>query len=100
MIANIANHIPENKLKNVCSQHGLTYLGLFGSYARQDHKIDSDVDILIDYPAPKSFFELSGIKSDMENLFDRNVDLVLRRNVKPMLEPYIKRDLITIYEKN
>lgn len=100
MITKTTHHIPENKLKDICSQHNLTYLGLFGSYTRQDHRPNSDVDVLIDYSIPKSFFELSGIKSDIENLFNRNVDLVLKRNIKPILTPYIKRDLVTIYEKN
>lgn len=100
MISKDTRHLPEKELKTICSQHGLTYLGLFGSYARKDNQPGSDVDLLIDYPAVKSFFELSGIKSDMENLLRKNVDLVLRQNIKPIIRPYIERDLITIYEQN
>jgi len=33
-------------LTRICEQSDVAYLGVFGSYARGDHRLDSDIDLL------------------------------------------------------
>lgn len=73
------------------------YLGIFGSQARGEAKPSSDVDILVDFDQPKSFFQLARIKEKLEKVFNNRVDLVLRTNIKEQLKPHIMHDLITLY---
>ena len=85
---------------NMYQQQGLTYVGLFGSVARGEEKVSSDVDVLIDFNGPKTFFDLADIQFYLERTLGEKVDLVTRKNIKPILKPYIENDLITVYEQN
>ncbi len=78
-------------------QEGLSFVGIFGSQARGEAKVDSDIDILIDYPSPKSFFELARIQIKLEERLNTKVDLVTRQSVKPALRENIEHDLIAVY---
>ena len=88
------------KLEDFCQNQALTYLGVFGSYARGEARKDSDVDILIDYQEPKSLFTLGRIALDLESMTGKKVNLVKRTHIKPILKPYILQDLITLYGQN
>ncbi len=81
-------------------RQGISYLGLFGSAARGEEKTHSDIDVLIDFNRKKTLFDLADIQLYLEATLGRKVDLVTRKNIKPVLKPYIDQDLITIYEQN
>ena len=72
---------------------------MFGSQSRTDAKIDSDVDLLVEFDQTKSLFELSHLKSALETLFKREVDITLRNNIKETIRPFIINDLNTLYDK-
>ena len=88
------------KLENICETNDILYLGLFGSYAVGKGHEDSDVDLLVDFSEPKSLLEEGRVLIELQNLFNREVDLVSRKNIKPTLKPFIDKQLITLYEEN
>ena len=92
--------IPHHQLNTLCKKNAITFLGLFGSYARNEATQDSDIDLLVDFNQTKSLFELARIKFSLEKIFNNEVDLVLRNSLKEKLKPYILKDLQTLYEKN
>ena len=55
---------------------GVRRLGLFGSFARGEQKISSDLDFVVEL-APKTFDAYMGLKNFLEELFGCRVDLVL-----------------------
>jgi predicted nucleotidyltransferase/plasmid maintenance system antidote protein VapI len=73
---------------------------LFGSYAREDHDIDSDIDILVHVPDKKSFtlFDLAEIKYQLEKLIPAKVDVVMQGAINPEILKRITPELILIYE--
>ena len=75
---------------------------LFGSYARGDHDIDSDIDIIVHVPAKKSFtlFDLAEIKHQLEKLIPGKIDVVMQNAVTPEILKRITPELILIYEKS
>lgn len=75
---------------------------LFGSYARAEHHIDSDIDILVHVPDKKSFtlFDLAEIKYQLEKLIPVKVDVVMQGAVNPEILKRITPELILIYEKS
>lgn len=88
-----------DKFKTVCNKQNITFLGIFGSQARGEATEQSDIDVLVDFNETKSFFELSHVQDELQNIFGSKVDLVLRTHIKEDLKPSILKDLITIYEK-
>lgn len=68
-------------------------LALFGSYARNEAREDSDLDFLVEFDV-KSFDHYMGLKELLESLFGRPVDLVLKGSIKPRLRERILREAI------
>lgn len=87
------------QLKRICEQNDVLYLGLFGSYARNEEHPGSDIDLLVEYAKPVGYLTHAKVENILEDFFDRPVDLVFRKSIKPRLKPYILQDLKTIYEK-
>ncbi len=87
------------QLVEICKQNNIEYLGLFGSYARGENTVNSDIDLLVKFSETKSLFELSGIERRLEQILGNKVDLVIKDNIKPRIQPYIYQDLKPIYEK-
>jgi predicted nucleotidyltransferase/plasmid maintenance system antidote protein VapI len=75
---------------------------LFGSYAREEHNMESDIDILVQVPDKKSFtlFDIAEIKHQLEKLIPMKVDVVMHSAVKPEILKRITPELILIYEKS
>lgn len=90
----------KNQIQQYCKDNQISYLGLFGSHARNEQTPQSDIDLLVDYKQPKSLFTLGKILCDLEEMLGKKVDLVNRQTIKPMLKPYIDKDLITLYKQN
>jgi len=93
------NQLDTVKINNICQQNGISYLGLFGSFARGDFTPTSDVDLLVDYKDVPSLLEKGKIINQFQDLFKRDIDLVSRKNIKERLKPYILKDLKVIYEE-
>lgn len=92
--------IPQtDQIKSICSRENITFLGMFGSQARGEANEKSDIDLLLDFRETKSFFELAHIQDELELIFGKKVDLVLKPFIKEQLKPHILKDLITVYEQ-
>ena len=85
------------RLKSICESNDISYLGIFGSYATGSQRKDSDVDLLVDFNSTKSLLEKGKILVEFQELFKRDVDLVSRKNIKPILKPYIYDQLVKLY---
>lgn len=77
-------------------KYGIESIALFGSCARGEQTVDSDVDILISIKRP-SLFVLSEITVLLESVLKRKVDLVSEksRSRQEFMEN-IKKDLIYV----
>jgi predicted nucleotidyltransferase len=69
---------------------GVNRIGLFGSYLRNEQKIESDIDILVEFEGGrKTFDNYMNLKFFLEDLFKRKVDLVITEAIKHDLRDYI-----------
>jgi uncharacterized protein len=67
----------KKKVLPILKKHSVKRAAIFGSYARGEAKAKSDVDFLIEYKSKnKSLFDLVDLKSDLEEILDRKVDLI------------------------
>ncbi|SCX29927.1 Nucleotidyltransferase domain protein [Agrobacterium sp. DSM 25558] len=78
---------------------GATTLYLFGSTARDEALISSDLDLFIDYDPAKRFslFDLVGIKQFLEEELSVSVDVTTRTSLHPMLKGDIEQSAIRIF---
>ena len=75
------------------AQFSVQRIGLFGSFARNEAKPGSDVDILVDLASP-TFDHFMDLKFFLEDLLHASVDLVPSDALKPRLRPYVIREII------
>ena len=74
-------------------------IGIFGSYARNENRTDSDLDILINLNTTISLFQLVRIERELSELLGANVDLVSDGAIKNQkLRNYIEADLKIIFQ--
>lgn len=75
---------------------GVKSLSIFGSFARGEERLDSDVDILVEFNGRATFDRYMNTKFYLEELLGRNVDLVTPKAIKPRMKPYIMQDLLHV----
>ncbi len=74
---------------------------LFGSFARNEETVDSDIDILVEFiPGVKiSLFNYGAIVYDLEQITGHKIDLVQAGMLKPFARRSIEHDKVLIYER-
>lgn len=78
---------------------GIAHVSLFGSCARQEQRLDSDIDILIEL-SPKTridLFAYAELKDHITGLFDRSVDVVDRSALKKRLKGAVEKDSLRVF---
>lgn len=71
-------------------------VALFGSVARDEATVDSDVDVLVEHVGPVGWTELARAEVYLEVLFDARVDMVRWDTLKTRVRPYIEPDLLRV----
>lgn len=69
----------------LCSEYGVTKIGIFGSYARGQQEQGSDLDILVDLERPLGFVKFMKLEKTISALLGVKVDLVTRKALKPYI---------------
>jgi len=64
------------KLINLCKQKDISYLGLFGSYARGEQKDSSDIDLLVNFKQPVGYFKLVQVQNDIKDLLNKGTGML------------------------
>lgn len=72
---------------------------IFGSFARGDDIMESDIDIAIEVETGFSYFDLAGIQFQLEKQINRKIDIGFISSFKPYIFKNIKKDLKLIYER-
>lgn len=92
----ILNIIREQK-PYLKQKYHVSEIGLFGSYARNEEKKTSDIDILVDFPSGSlSLFGLVSLKNYLEDALGKKIDLVHKPMIRPNLRKNILNDFIAV----
>ncbi|MGC8546019.1 MAG: nucleotidyltransferase family protein [Athalassotoga sp.] len=70
--------------------------GIFGSVARGEDNIQSDIDILVELDDNLSLFDYIRMKLEIEEILGKSVDLVEYNTIKPFIKSKILEEEIRI----
>jgi predicted nucleotidyltransferase len=87
----LRQHLPE-----LSKKYNISYLGIFGSYVRGEQKEDSDLDILVEFSKAPDLFEFIGLKQDLSDILEVNVDLVMKSALKPRIGKRILEEVVQV----
>lgn len=90
-----------DKIKSYFKDKPIEKVWLFGSFARNQESLDSDIDLLIRFKKPNKIdlFDYIGIRQDLEDLTGRQVDLVEEGQEVEKIKPFIHKERKLIYER-
>ena len=85
-------HAPELQ-----SRFGITYMRMFGSVARDEHHLGSDVDLFVSMPPV--FYKYIEASQYLEDILGCGVDLVQdHKNIRPFFRNQIEQDGIDVFQ--
>ena len=88
-----------NIIINTLRDHNPEFIGIFGSYARNENNPDSDIDILVRFKTTLSLLQLVHLENLISQKLGTKVDLVTEGAVKNQkVKENIHRDLQIIYQ--
>jgi len=83
-------------LLDLAAEHGVRLIGVFGSVARGEDRVDSDVDLLVELPPDIGLLGLGRFQQAAEDLLGASVDLVPEADLKPGVRHNIDVDLVSL----
>jgi predicted nucleotidyltransferase len=86
-------------LGEICRRYGVKQLMIFGSATRGNLRPDSDLDFLVEFQ-PDVHIGLIGflkLRDELSDLFQRPVDLVPRKGLKPLLKEEVLSTAEPVY---
>ncbi len=95
----ITKNLPE--IRRLCELHRVERLDVFGSVTGDHFSEGSDIDFLVHFERDGyagAFSQLMDLKNDLEELFQREVDLVIDRQFRnPVFADRVKRSRENLY---
>ena len=90
-----------SEIIKICRKYNVKRLAVFGSaLSRDDFTDSSDIDFLIELDKAKDGMKrYMNIKFELEDLFDRSVDLIMPKAIKnSRIKHYIFSNIRNVYE--
>ncbi|MEN9458530.1 MAG: hypothetical protein RL135_1108 [Bacteroidota bacterium] len=80
------------------SKFGISDIGLFGSYLRNQQTADSDIDLLIDFePGKENFDNLMAAYDLFENIFiGEKVEVLTKNGLSKHIGPQILQNIVYV----
>lgn len=87
------------RVADAVKMRGATSLFLYGSTARDEAGVDSDLDLFIDYDPTSRFnaLDLIDIKQFLEDELHTGVDLTTRDGLHPRLREKIEKSALRVF---
>ena len=91
----ILQFLRENK-ERFAEQYGVTKIGLFGSFARNEATEESDIDVCFEAAESKPFVA-THLREECEAIFQRPVDIVQpHRYLRPLFLKRLEREVVYV----
>lgn len=80
----------------LAERYGARNVRVFGSVARGDANLDSDVDFLVDFPVGYRLLDHTGLQQELQVLLGRRVEVAIERNLREEFRSFILKDAISL----
>jgi len=84
------------QIMKVAQKHGASNIRVFGSISRGEERPESDIDLLVDFEADRSLFDLVRLKLELEELLGHEVDLVTEKAMHRLIASRVIKEAIPL----
>jgi uncharacterized protein len=82
------------QLIDICRQHDVSMIGIFGSMARGESKKQSDIDLIVRFSKRKSLLAVVRLERELSQALGRKVDLLTEGALSPYLRERILKEQV------
>ncbi len=92
--------LPKDRIAEFCRRHHVRRLAIFGSALRDDFRLDSDLDVLVEFePGHVPGLAFFGMQAELSNMLGRPVDLNTPQFLSKYFRNQVEREAQVIYEQ-
>jgi len=85
------------KLKReVAQEYSVKSIGVFGSVARDEQTVQSDIDLLVEFSKPVGFVTFIRLENFLSEQLGKPVDLVTPDSLKPIIRQDVLSEVIYV----
>ena len=95
----------KNKLEKLRRQitptlkkHDVIRASVFGSYARGEETLKSDIDMMVEFSGKKSLLDLVGLKLDLEDKIGKKIDVSTFKAIHHLIRDRVFKEQVAILE--
>ncbi len=85
-----------DEIIEIARARGASRIRVFGSVARGDATEASDIDFLVDLEPDRNLLDLGGLLMDLQDLLQRDVDVVTERGLRPRVADRVLADAVDL----
>lgn len=85
-----------DEILRVAAQHGASNLRIFGSVARSQDRMDSDIDFLVTFEPRRSLLDLAAMSLALKDLLGREVDVASDKGLKPSIRDQVLKEAVPL----
>ena len=86
----------KERIREVLRRHEVIRASVFGSVARGDASPASDIDLLVEFPAGKSPWDLVDIQDDLSDTLQTRVDVLTFNELHPRMRQRVFAEQVPI----
>ena len=95
-LKDIINYFQKNKIV-LHERFGVTRIGIFGSFAREEQSPSSDIDLIVDMEGKKkNIHNFLQLKRFLEKETEKKIDLGFEHSLKPIVREKIGKHIIYV----
>ncbi len=80
----------------ITTRYKVREIGLFGSFVRGEQNAESDIDIIAEFEDGADLFDWIGLTLYLEEILQRQVDVVPKRALRAELQESVLREVISV----
>jgi predicted nucleotidyltransferase len=90
-------NLKSEQVKGLCRKYHVQSLSLFGSMARGEETLDSDLDLLVSFSQPVTLLQMVAFERELSSTLRVKVDLVTEASLSPYLRKQILKERQLVY---
>ncbi len=87
------------QLNELCRQNNIEMLGVFGSVARGEDTVESDVDLLVRFDKSPGLLDFIRLEDKFVEVLKKKVDLATEDSLHPLIRQSVLDELKILYER-